>query len=120
MIEGTLILESLTVGSTLAGIPLVVREISRAEPMPPREPRIWAAIEFEADDSFAEALAGKLAAILEPAGGWYANYSSATETFVVYSGKIFRYPRGAAQGRAQAAAYGREHGVPENELDWTE
>jgi len=112
--------ESMLPGSTLAGIPLVVREVSRSEPVPNREPGIWSAIEFEADDSVAEALAGSLAAILDDEGGWYANFSSASETFVIYHGKIFRYPRGDAEGRAQAQAYGRAHGVPERELDWTE
>jgi hypothetical protein len=120
MIKGALITESLSVGSALTGTPLVVREVRRAEPVPPREPRIWTVIEFEADDSVAEALADKLAAILEERGGWYANFSSASETFVVYHVKIFRYPRGDAAGRAEAQAYGREHGVPERELDWGE
>lgn len=112
-------MESMTPGSTLAGIPLVVRELSRSKPVPNREPAIWSAIEFEADDSVAEALADRLAGILgEP--GWYANYSSATETFVVYRGKVFRYPRRDAEGRAEAQAYGLAHGVPERELDWVE
>jgi hypothetical protein len=34
------------------------------------------------------------------------------------SGRVFRYPRGDSAGRAQAAAYGRSVGVPENQLDW--
>jgi hypothetical protein len=111
--------ESMTPGSTLAGIPLVVREVSRSEPVPDREPAIWSVLEFEADDSVADALASSLAGVLgEP--GWYANYSSASETFVVFRGKIFRYPRGEPEGRERAAAYGRERGVPEAELDWTE
>jgi hypothetical protein len=40
------------------------------------------------------------------------------ETFVVYSGRILRYPRRDSSGRAEAAAYGRSLGVPENQLDW--
>jgi hypothetical protein len=122
MIEGTIIAESLTVGSTLAGIPLTVGEIRRAElpyDPPAWQPRIWTGIEFAADDSSAQALASRFAEILaEP--GWYVNYSSAAETFVVYRDKIFRYPRGDAAGRAEAQAYGRAHGVPEGQLDWTE
>jgi hypothetical protein len=34
--------------------------------------------------------------------------------------KVFRHPRGDRAGRAEAAAYGRQHGVPEGQLDWTE
>jgi len=119
MIEGTLIVESITPGSTLAGIPLVVREVGRSEPVPTRQQAIWSWIEFEADDSVAEALAEGLAAILDEPG-WYCNYSSASETFVVYRGRVFRYPRGDEAGRAEAQAHGRAHGVPERELDWTE
>lgn len=120
MIEGALIVESMTAGSSIAGIPLVVRELSRSGPVPNREPAIWSVIEFEADDSVAEALADRLAGVLDEEGGWYANYSSASETFVIFHGKVFRYPRGNAAGRAEAADYGRAHGVPEPELDWTE
>lgn len=53
-------------------------------------------------------------------GGWYANFSSATEVFVIHHGRIFRYPRGDAEGRAMAQAHGRLVGVPEPQLDWTE
>jgi hypothetical protein len=37
---------------------------------------------------------------------------------VVYRGKIFRYPRGDAAGRADAVAHGRVQGVPDHQLDW--
>jgi hypothetical protein len=52
--------------------------------------------------------------------GWYVNFSSASETFVVYHGHVFRYPRGDAAGRAAAQAHGRAVGVPESQLDWTD
>jgi len=37
---------------------------------------------------------------------------------VVYRGKIFRYPRGDAAGRADAVVHGRAQGVPDHQLDW--
>lgn len=37
---------------------------------------------------------------------------------MVYAGCTFHYARGDAAGRAEAVAYGREHGVPEAQLDW--
>lgn len=52
--------------------------------------------------------------------GRYVNFSSDSETFVVYRGRVFRYPRGDAAGRAEAQAHGRAAGVPESQLDWTE
>jgi len=35
------------------------------------------------------------------------------ETFVVYAGRVFRYPSGDKAGRAEAEDYGRSVGVPE-------
>jgi hypothetical protein len=49
--------------------------------------------------------------IAEP--GWYANFQSADVAFVVFRGKVFRYPRGDPDGRASAQAHGRALGVPE-------
>lgn len=48
----------------------------------------------------------------------HPDFRTPEETFVVYSGKVFRYRRGDSAGRAEAEAYGRSKGVPENELDW--
>lgn len=50
--------------------------------------------------------------------GWYADFRSPTETFVVFPGRIFRYPRGEVTGRAAAEAHGRILGVPGSQLDW--
>jgi hypothetical protein len=61
--------------------------------------------------ALAEAFAGALA---QP--GWYVDFRSPSETFVVFPGRVFRYPRG--DGRAHAQAHGRQLGVPEAQLDW--
>jgi hypothetical protein len=53
-------------------------------------------------------------------GGWYANFSTSDEVFVIYGGRVFRYARGDAEGRANAQQYGRTCGVPEPQLDWSE
>ena len=47
-----------------------------------------------AADDVARAFAG---ALDEP--GWYVNFQSAAQAFVVFPGKIFRYPRGDQAGR---------------------
>jgi hypothetical protein len=121
MIKGTLIAESVRVGTTLADVSLTVRQVRRYDvgDVPAYQPKVWTALEFDAADGDAEALARAFADVMaEP--GWYVNFSSATETFVVYHGRVFRYPRGDAEGRAAAQAYGREAGVPESQLDWTD
>ena len=49
---------------------------------------------------------------------WYADFRSPAETFVVFPGRIFRYPRGYDVGRAEAEAYGRQLTIPGSQLDW--
>jgi hypothetical protein len=120
MIEGTLIAESIRAGAELDGVRLVTRRISRsaAGDASAGQPELWTLIEFEAEEPDAEMLAGALAKVLDRQHGWYADFRSPDETFVVYSGRVFRYPRGDSGGRAEATAYGRSVGVPDHQLDW--
>ena len=120
MIEGTLIMESLRVGTSLDNQALTVRRISkyRARGTTPAQPDIWTTLEFEADEAQAAGLAEAFAGALDEPG-WYVNFQSPAEAFVVYPGRIFRYPRGDAAGRAEAQAYGRQLAIPEPQLDWT-
>jgi hypothetical protein len=120
MIEGALIAESIRVGAELDGVRLVTRKISRAAfgDASAGQPELWTIIEFEAEESEAGDLADALAKVLEQQHGWYADFRTPSETFVVYSGRVFRYRRGDTVGRAEAMAYGRSVGVPEHELDW--
>jgi hypothetical protein len=120
MIEGTLIAESMRVGAELDGVQLVVRKIRRSpqDEAPAGQPDLWTLIEFEAEERSAGLLADALAGVLDTEHGWYADFRTPAETFVIYSGRVFRYPRGDSQGRAEAEAYGRSVCVPESELDW--
>jgi len=120
VIEGTLIAESLRTGTTLEGLRLTVYKISRfqAQGTTPDQPDVWTTVDFEADEAQAADLAQAFAdALGEP--GWYVNFSSPTESFVVFPGRIFRYPRGDETGRAEAQAYGRQLAIPEPQLDWS-
>ncbi len=121
MFEGTLISESLRTGAGLDAVALTVRWIARyaVGDAAPDQPGIWTAIDFEIADPDAEELAIALAGALGDRGGWYANFQSASEAYVVFAEKVFRYPRGDAAGRASAQAYGLRAGVPETQLDWT-
>lgn len=120
MIEGTLLAESLRVGTVLDDLRLTVRKISRyrVQGATADQPDIWTALEFEADEARAEDLARAFAAALQTPG-WYVNFQSPAESWVVFPDKIFRYPRGDRSGRADAQAYGRELAIPEPQLDWT-
>lgn len=123
MIRGTLIGESLRLDAPLAKVPLVVHKVQRVGPLedlPDRQPKVWTFIEFTADDAGAEELADSLADVLDPVPGWYCDFRTETDTFVVFAGRVFRYRRGDDEGRARAAAHARSIGVPESQIDWPE
>lgn len=119
MIEGTLIAESLRTGTSLESLKLNVRKISRfqARGTTADQPGIWTTLDFEADEAEAEELAGTFADALDQPG-WYVDFRSPTETFVVFPGRTFRYQRGDDTGRAEAHAHGRDLAIPEAQLDW--
>lgn len=121
MIEGTLIAESLRVGTTLENLTLTVRKISRyqAQGTTADQPDVWTTLDFEADEAAAPELAEAFAGVLDDDPGWYVNFQSPTESFIVFPGRVFRYPRGDEAGRADAQAYGRQLAIPEPQLDWT-
>jgi hypothetical protein len=119
MFTGALIMESVSAGTRLDDLSLVVRSIYRFRPesTTPDQPDTWSVVEFEVGDDDAPRVAEAFASVLSRPG-WYVDFRSPTETFVVFSGQVFRYPRGDAAGRAQAQAHGRSVGVPERQLDW--
>ena len=119
MIEGTLIAESLRVGTNLENLKLAVRKISRyqAQGTTPDQPDTWTILDFEADETQADELARAFAGALDQPG-WYVDFRSPTHTFVVFPGRAFRYPRGDDTGRADAQAHGRQLAIPEAQLDW--
>jgi hypothetical protein len=87
--------------------------------VPSWQPPVWTLIEFEGPVDSAEKLAGHLSSVLATPG-WYANFYSDTESFVIFPGKVFRYARGDIRGREEAQDYGRNLGVPEPQLDWAD
>lgn len=119
MIQGTLIMESLRVGTNLEHLQLAVHKISRyyAQGTTPDQPGIWTVLEFEAEEARSGEVAQTFAGVLDQPG-WYMNFESPAENFVVFPGRVFRYPRGDQAGRAEAQAYGRRLAIPEPQLDW--
>jgi len=120
MIEGSIIAESLRVGTNLENLTLTVRKVSRyrAHGTTPDQPDVWTVLDFEADEARAPELAKAFAAVLDQPG-WYVDFHSPTDSFVVFPGRIFHYPRGDKAGRADAQAYARQLAIPEPQLDWT-
>jgi hypothetical protein len=120
MLTGVLVAESLRTGTELTGIPLQITRLARIEMTSASDgqPRHWTLLDFTAEASEASRLAAQLADCLSPTGGWYADFHTPAESFVVFADKVFRYPRGQAEGRRDAQDYGRSAGVPEQQLDW--
>jgi hypothetical protein len=119
-VVGTLIAESMQVGSALDRLELLATKITRADvgDMAAGQPRTWTFIEFEAADEAAAQLAGTLERMLEPTGGWYCDFRTDRESFIVFAHRTFRYRRGDEAARAAVVEYARSVGVPEAQLDW--
>jgi hypothetical protein len=121
-VSGALIVESLKVGASLEGVPVHVDKIVRVDCGDERagQPRTWTFVEFRVDLRHVDAWTAMLRDALEPSVGWYCDFRSEDETFVVFGGKVFRYPRGDHTGRAEAEDHARSIGVPEEQIDWPE
>jgi hypothetical protein len=114
--SGTLIGESVRVGAELEGIPLSVTKVSRVRVSD--EPELWTFIYFEVAADRAADLADALSSVLERDGGWYCDFRSDDEVFVVFCDRVFRYRRGDRSARSVVEDYARSMGVPESQLDW--
>jgi hypothetical protein len=121
---GTLVTESMVVGSALHGLEVVLRGIERVEAADLSDgqraagiPDRWTLLRFDVADGKAGAFAEALAGVLDEPG-WYADLHTVDESFVVFAGRVFRYPMGDREGRAAAEAHARAHGVPEPQIDW--
>ncbi len=121
MLEGTLIAESLHEGTSLDGLRLVIRKLSRwaISDATEDQPKTWTIIEFASDDLDPDKLADQLANVLD-APGWYADFHTPETNYIVFPNKIIQYPRGDTNGRAEAIAYARTVGIPDSQLDWGE
>jgi hypothetical protein len=123
VLRGTLIAESLRLDQPLDTASLRVESVRRVGPLEgvaADQPAVWTFLEFTAEDEHGTALARSLAGAIDPVGHWYCDFRSETDTFVVFAGEVFRYPRGDADGRALAAGHARALGVPEAQIDWPE
>jgi hypothetical protein len=67
-----------------------------------------------------EALVSALSKALLRDGRWYCNFNSNDEVVVVFRDRVFRYPAGDQAARPEVELYGRDVGVPESQLDWTD
>ncbi|MGQ0776170.1 MAG: hypothetical protein ACT4NY_17380 [Pseudonocardiales bacterium] len=121
MIEGILIAESLREGTSLDGLRLVVRKLSRwtISDTAEYQPNVWTIIQFSGDDLDPNMLAKQFADALDTPS-WYVDFHTTETKYVVFPGKVFRYPRGDTGRRAEVVAYAKMVGVPDTQLDWSD
>jgi hypothetical protein len=123
MAAGTLIMESIRLGAVLDGAPFTATRIERVRADLSDDQRAaglaetWTLVAFEIDDDRAGPFAAALAAVLDTPG-WYADLHTDERSFVVFAGRVFAYARDDADGRAEAEAHARAHGVPDAQIDW--
>jgi len=123
MLKGTLLAESLRIGTSIEVPGLRTTRIARRDvtsSATPTQPPVWTFIEFEAEDDLAEDLADRLAGALLTEDGWYADFTVGADHVIVFANRIFRYRRGDRDARREAEAYGRSVGVPDHQLDWND
>jgi hypothetical protein len=111
--EGLLIKESLKDESVLDHV-----QVTKVETWDASDRPVWTAVYFDGDASHADRVAQRLSHVL--LSGWYCNIATANDSYVVFANRVFKYPRGEDQGRAEAQEYGRSLGLPEEQLDWGE
>ncbi len=119
MWTGILLKESLKDTKVLTQLQVTQTEIWQVENATGSQPSTWTALTFEADDQQAEMLADRLSQSLHPEG-WYINASTASDVYVIFPGKVFKYLIGDRARREEAKEHGRTLGIPESQLDWRE
>jgi hypothetical protein len=117
--RGYLLAESLRPGTWLEGLPLELQKVERfdASDPAPGQPSTWTGIEVTFPAADVERVADTLAAALGP-HRWWADLHADGETFIVFAGRVFRFPTGDRAASAEARAYGIAVGVPPRQLDW--
>ena len=115
---GNLLKESLKDEAILGSLAITRQETWQVENPAPFQPGTWHAVWFEGDKKQADEVAQDLSRALQP--DWYCNLVTEAHTYVIFGGKVFKYPRGDQVERSKAQAYGRSVGIPEPQLDWGE
>ena len=81
----------------------------------PEQPGRRTLPDFTAGDGETDRIASLFADALDESG-WYADFRTDTETVVAFPGRVIRYPRGDAVGRAAGIAQGTTLRIPQGRL----
>lgn len=122
MTRAYIIGESMRVGSSLTDLKATLVSVDRhsVSNAAPNQPTVWTVVTFETSLEPGE-LAARFSKILDDRPAlWYTHFRAGEELFVVFPGRLFRYPVGDKAGKTQAQEYARSIGVPGRQVDWDE
>ncbi|OGC89069.1 hypothetical protein A3D70_01605 [Candidatus Adlerbacteria bacterium RIFCSPHIGHO2_02_FULL_54_18] len=117
MFTGTLIKESLDKEDLWDSLPLTDFETEMLKEHAPDQPSVWHLAQLNIEDVDIKKISKELSKSLKQ-GTWYVDFSDRATVYIVFAGKIFKYPKGDLEKRKEAQAYGRSLGIPERQLNW--
>jgi len=118
MFKGLLLQESLTQLDVLNRFRVTKTETWNIQNPADYQPSVWTAISFEVEENQADLLVKALSESLKPR--WFIDASTDTTVYVIFPGKVFKYPKGDGAQRELARQYGISLDIPERQLDWSE
>jgi hypothetical protein len=118
MLSGLILKESLSDLGLLDNLHITKTEVWQVTNAVAWQPSTWTAVSFEADEAQADQLAEQMSLALKPR--WYINASTSGLVYVIFTGRVFKYPKGDGNKRLAVQDYARSVGVPESQLDWGE
>ena len=109
-------------GSSLADLEATLVSVDRrkVDNAAPNQPKAWTTVTFETSLG-PDQLAAKFSKVLgDRPAVWYTHFRAGKEMFVIFPGRIFRYPVGDKAGKGRAQDHARSIGVPGRQIDWDE
>lgn len=117
MYTGTLIKESLKKEDLWDSLTLTDFETETLKEHAPDQPSVWHLAQLNIENVDVEETAQELSKSLKR-GTWYVDFSDGVTVYIVFLGKVFKYPKGNLEKKKEAQSYGRSLGIPERQLNW--
>jgi len=118
MFKGLLLEESLTDLGVLDLVEVTQTEVWDVDNAEAGQPEQWTATSFQGETDQAGEVAEALSRAMRPA--WYANFSTETDVYVIFSRRVFSYTKGDKEARETVTRYALSVGIPESQVDWGE
>lgn len=115
--QGVIIEESLQDTSVLSEVEIIKTVVS---PVTPRHQTPWVTEwtmhTVKVPFSMANEFAHKLSKIMDAQHDWYADFENSTHHYAIFYNKVFCFDKQDQQARKEVFAYGKQLGIPEQQL----